>query len=232
MKPSIQLKSYSLIMKEDIFNSIRLYWDKPSVTSVLKILKDSDSFEQFKQSDLKWFKDMLKRKWEAGTKLHKCIEDTYSKWRLVIPDTEHKDAWIKFYTKEWYAWKLIHNELEVKDNRIAWCLDAIMNINWVSYIIDWKTYWQRTYDELLFKYKLQLSKYAHMYNHLYWHGVTQGKLVMFNNKGNYTILTVEDLDYYYQLYEEIADEFFKMYNQYKDVKENTITASWIQEIDL
>jgi hypothetical protein len=45
------VKPMPLILKEKIFENIRLYDGKPSVTSVLKILKDDDAFERFKAQD-------------------------------------------------------------------------------------------------------------------------------------------------------------------------------------
>ena len=58
----IQFKPFSLVLKEEIFDHIRWYDGKPSVTSVLKLVKDSDAFEDFKKHDMAGFEEMLKRK--------------------------------------------------------------------------------------------------------------------------------------------------------------------------
>ena len=209
-------KPYSLILEENIFDSIRLYDDdKPSVTSVLKILKDSDSFEMFKKNDMDRYKSMLQAKADLWTQLHKAIELTYSNKKFHSTSTNHSNAWIKFYTKEWHKWNPIHLECQIISEDIWWCVDAVMDINWIRYIVDWKTCWQRTYPELILKYKLQVSKYCKMYNKQYDESVYNWKIVMFSDQWWYQIIDIEDIDTYANMYDQVANKFFEYYNSYK-----------------
>jgi hypothetical protein len=62
MLEKILFKPLSLLLAEQAFKDMRMYDGKPSVTTVLKILKDSDEFEKFKAADMNRYKAMLKVK--------------------------------------------------------------------------------------------------------------------------------------------------------------------------
>jgi len=100
MPEQIQIKPLALLLAEQVFKDMRMYDGVPSVTTVLKILKDSDEFERFKQVDFDRYKAMLKAKALLGTALHECIHETYLSGKYKSPATPHSTAWMKFYTKE------------------------------------------------------------------------------------------------------------------------------------
>jgi len=62
MLERIQFKPLSLLLAEQAFKDMRMYEGKPSVTTVLKILRDSEEFEKFKAVDMDRYKAMLKSK--------------------------------------------------------------------------------------------------------------------------------------------------------------------------
>jgi hypothetical protein len=96
----IILKPINLILKEKIFEKVRLYDGKPSVTSVLRILKDSDAFERYKAFNLESYEAMLQKKADVGTLIHELIAETYRTGTFKSLPSKHHGAWLKFYTKE------------------------------------------------------------------------------------------------------------------------------------
>jgi|GEM_PF-6638208 len=83
------LKPISLIIKERLFDGIRLYDGRPSVTSVLKVLKDSEQFEKFKSFNLDAYHDMLNGKAALGTHLHSIVAQSYSAKKYIPVITCH-----------------------------------------------------------------------------------------------------------------------------------------------
>jgi hypothetical protein len=70
-----------------------------------------------------------------------------------------------------------------------------MDIAGEECIIDWKSIGTKLYDDLIFKYKLQLGKYIQLYNKNNGTNITKGKLVIFFSTNAYKILEVNDLDH-------------------------------------
>ena len=221
----------ALILKEKLFEKIRLYDGRPSVTSVLKVLKDDDAFERFKEQDYEWRERMLKAKGETGTKLHETIAKSYKDKKFYSCPTAHGPAWMKFYTKEWRKREPVAIEEFVCDDRIWWTLDCTMILDGEEYIVDRKTYWTKLYDALIFKYKMQLGKYAQLYNKAKWKSITKGKIVMFSsNKSNTRrILEIDNLDYRGNLFDQVQEQFFILYNQRHEIQGWT---GWVQEVSV
>jgi len=100
MLEQLVIKPLSLLLIEKAFDEMRVYEGKPSITTVLKILKDSDEFERFKQFDIAGFKQMMQSKAAQGNLLHTAIHDTYKSGKYKSPACPHSKAWMKFYVKE------------------------------------------------------------------------------------------------------------------------------------
>lgn len=87
------------------------------------------------------------------------------KWRKYKSIIE---GWIKFHKD--YNVKLIKSEHYIKCKEYQWTLDALVDINWEKFIIDYKSYWlakekfnlpnnyKKPYEKLR-KARLQLSLY-------------------------------------------------------------------------
>lgn len=213
----IIIKPMSLIIKEKIFESIRFYDNRPSVTSVLKILKDDDTFEKFKAGDFAARERMIKAKGEIGSKLHEVIAKSYQNKKFYPCYTVHWQAWMKFYIKEWWKRQPVVIEEFVCDDKVWWTLDCTMKLDGEEYIVDWKTYGAKTYDTLIFKYKIQIGKYAELYNKLKGSNINKGKIVMFssNDSGTWKILEIDNLDYRAGKFDEVQEQFFNLYQQWK-----------------
>ncbi len=100
MLEEIVIKPISLVLKEKLFDNIRTYDGKPSVTTVLKVLRDSPEFERFKEFDMEKYLAMMKAKALLGTRLHACIHDCYKERKFKTIPTDHAGAWMKFYCRE------------------------------------------------------------------------------------------------------------------------------------
>lgn len=101
----LEYKSMPQLLNDNTFESIRLYDDKPSVTSVLKILKDPDTLAEYRAANPEAFEEMMERKAAAGTKLHDTIERSYRDKKFYYLNTEHAQAWLRFRTSEGNRWE-------------------------------------------------------------------------------------------------------------------------------
>ena len=203
----MQFKPFNEWKKE--FNSIRYYNWIPSVTSILKVIKDPEALKQFKQYNQESFDKMMKEKAALGTKLHQEIETVYRDKKLMKLSGFHQRSFLKFYSSVWKKWKPIELEKIITTDNYAWTYDALMEIDWKQYIIDWKSTGQRIYPELLYKYKLQLSAYANAI----W--VKKWKVVFFYWKMvKYQVVDIENLHDYYQDFEKALAQFKLYYDTY------------------
>ena len=226
MGEQIEIKPISLVMKEKIFDKIRLYEGKPSVTTVLKVLRDSPEFEKFKEFDMDRYIKMLKAKALQGTMLHECIHDSYLQRKFKSSMSDHGEARMKFYVKEWYKRDPVELEFTMIGEDVWGTCDGVFKIpgrEWLQ-LIDWKTVGQKVYDDLVFKYKMQLSKYATMWNSTHPDKIQCCHIVVFSSKGWYKILTVSDIQKYSDMYDEVYQAFISLWNQYNEIQSG---ISWV-----
>jgi hypothetical protein len=215
---TLEYKTLAQLLNDNTFDSIRLYKDKPSVTSVLKILQDPESIVAFKNKQPEYREDMMNKKAAAWTVLHDTIEKTYKENKFNYINTEHAKAWIKFWTSEWCRWKPISLEEQLIDEETWGRLDAVMSIQWTKYLVDRKSAWKQYYDNLIFKYLMQLSRYIQMYKYKYNEDL-DGKIVFFSIRWSYKILNLPNKERFQSKYKEVYDEFTKKYNLYLKIKE-------------
>ena len=209
---------------------MRVYEGKPSITTVLKILKDSDEFERFKQFDIAGFKQMMQSKAAQGNLLHTAIHDTYKSGKYKSPACPHSKAWMKFYVKEWHAWKPKHLEYFLSCDEVAGTCDYIGTAGSKDLcLVDWKSVWAKIYDELIFKYKMQVSKYASMFNLTSPEKIKHCRIVAFSKDWWYRIIEIGDIEYYASLYDQVLEQFISLRNQYNEIQS---WVSWIQESSL
>lgn len=228
MIESLEFKPISLALREKLFDNIRLYDGKPSVTTVLKVLRDSPEFEKFKEFDMDRYNTMLKAKALLGTRLHEVIHETYLTGKFKTIMTDHSQAWMKFYVREWY--KRQPKELEYKMiwDQVGWTCDGIFTLpgKWWLHLVDWKSCGQKIYDELLFHYKMQLSKYATMWNSTHPDPIQSCTLVFFSSKGWYKLITFTEIQKYSDMYDQVYEQFISLREQYNEVQSG---ISWVWE---
>ena len=190
----------------------------PSVTSILKILKDPQALVQFKKYNRDEFERMLEHKAKQWWMLHKAIEDTYKNWYIKVYNSAHFVSFFKFYNKEGKFRKPIKLEETIYCDKYAGTFDALMKINDEDVLIDRKTFWQRPYDELIFKYKLQVSAY----NAVVW--ANHAKIVLFSSaRPNYLVINLsrEELDKHYQIFLQVLNKFYEYYKIYTSSNSKT-----------
>lgn len=229
------LKPISLIIKEKIFDGIRLYDGRPSVTSVLKILKDSEQFEKFKEFNLEAYQEMLNGKAALGTHLHSIIAQSYTVKKYIPVVTCHGASWLMFYTREWYKRKplLIEND-ETKvtfvcDDNVWGTFDMLADIDDKICLVDRKTCGTKVYDSLIFKYKMQIGKYAYLHTLKTWQKIDEGKIVLFSSRWRYKVLTVKDLEYWNKKFDEAYEWFTSLYSKRNEIQSS---ISWVQEVGI
>lgn len=107
-----------------------------------------------------------------GTYVHLAMETYWKTWKWRWKKyKEIVDNWIQFYND--FNVKLIEAEKYVVSKDYQWTCDAIVDINWEKWLLDWKTYglakykywlewvYRKPYDKLK-KAKLQLTLYARL----------------------------------------------------------------------
>ena len=98
-----------------------------------------------------------------GTLIHEAIEATYLNGRWTSPFMPRSDAWLRFYTEQGYSWEPKHLEIKLFSKDVAGTADAIVMLDGMLTVVDWKTFGQRIEDSMIFKYKLQMAKYMDLY---------------------------------------------------------------------
>lgn len=228
-----KIKKLPQLLQERTFENIRLYDGKPSVTSVLKILEDSEAMKSFKAFNINEFNAMMKKAADRWTKLHSIIEQSFINNRFIGSTWPIASARMRFYTKEWHNWKHKHLEYKLIWEHVGWTIDAIMSIDNTDTIVDRKSCWVRVYDELIFKYKLQLSMYNYLYNKVHSNEpTTHWKIVLLSTAWWYKIvdITATEMDEYLDIYMFILEQFNEYYDQYLTHIKDKGNVSTISEI--
>jgi len=213
----MKFKSFPQLLEEKAFESLRLYAGKPSVTTALKVLWDSEALELLKKHDLGKFQRMLNEKAKRWTALHHAIELTYSTWRFNSTIDKVASAWLKFYTREWHKWQAKQIEYFLLWDDVWWTADWTGHVDTLLTLTDWKTCWVKLYPELIEKYKMQVSKYADLYEQETSTQIEQAKIVMLSEAWWYKIITVtrDELTDYLSNYNKALAKFNEYYEQYK-----------------
>lgn len=229
------LKPISLIIKERLFDGIRLYDGRPSVTSVLKVLKDSEQFEKFKSFNLDAYHDMLNDKAALGTHLHSIVAQSYSAKKYIPVITCHGWSRLMFYTREWYKRKplMIEDDLTkatfVYDDNVWGTFDMLADIDGKVCMVDRKTCGTKVYDELIFKYKMQIGKYSYLHTLKSWQKVDEGRIVMFSSRWWYKVIIVKDIEYWNKKFDEVYQWFNSLYSKRNEIQDS---ISWVQEVSI
>ena len=148
--------------------------DLPRVSSIVEHIypfhgESKDRFHGWLEKNdisLAWY---MKEASEWGTYVHKAMEDYGATWKWRWKKYKKiVDSWIQFHKD--YDLKLIWSEVYIKCKDYQGTLDRLATINWVEWLIDWKSYWlakakfwlpnvyRKPYDKLK-KARLQLSLY-------------------------------------------------------------------------
>ena len=139
LKPLAELIS-DKTFESAIDRAVTMYNGKPSVTTILKLLPDSKSFKAFKAFSKHRFDSMMKAAGERGTLMHEHIETSYLKGKFQAPPIPRADSWLDFYTNEGHTRKPIGLETKLIMKDVAGTVDAIMDVDGVTTIVDRKTY--------------------------------------------------------------------------------------------
>jgi len=161
-------------------SSLRKYWDVYSVTSIISVLGWLEFVD----------KEVLAKACANWTALHNDIEETYKHWRFILGSSLNRRGWMKFYTAIWSKWKPLHLEIKMVTSLAWWTADAVMNINWETVMVDWKTTASSVPKEMLWKYKMQIAQYSSMYEKLHWN-IDRAVIVAFNRNWWYTLINLD-----------------------------------------
>ena len=117
----------------------------------------------------------------------------------------------------------------VCDDNVWGTFDMLADIDGKICLVDWKTCGTKVYDELIFKYKMQIGKYAHLHTLKSWQKVDEGRIVMFSSRWWYKVLIVKDLEYWNKKFDEVYEWFTSLYSKRNEIQDS---VSWVQEVSI